>query len=624
MIDINDITVRIGAKTLFEHASAHISDGQKVGLVGPNGCGKSTLFRVLQGELETETGDVSYPNSYKIVSVAQEFKHLDLPILDFVLAQDKELMTLTERLKTAPSMELPEIHERLNAIEASSASARAAAILNGLGFKNEDLTRPLQEFSGGWRMRLALAAALFQPSDILLLDEPTNHLDLETSIWLISHLRKYGGTLILISHDKEILNSLCDYIVHVEGKKLVSYTGNYDTFQKNRLLQRQLLGRAAEKQEKRRQHLQSFVDRFRYKATKAKQAQSRLKMIAKLQEIPEPEQEVSSHFTFPNPVELAPPLMTLDKVSCGYGDHIVLRDLSLRLVENDRIALLGANGNGKSTFAKLISGKIKPMAGEIHRSPKLKVGYFAQHQTEELPINLTAAAFMASIMPSDTRETVVRAHLARFGLTKEKALTKIENLSGGEKARLLFAAMTYDAPSLLILDEPTNHLDIPGRDALIDALNEYTGSVILITHDLNLIQLIADDLWLVKGGYCKEFKGDLNDYRQMLSEDKRGAKKDEKLKNKQESEKSAIVPDKPAKPSFNEIKAMKGQLARLDKKLTLLNEQKNALESLFLTPLSPDKIVQTQKDLACLAQELNNTENEWLVLSEQLEISGIK
>lgn len=624
MIDINDITVRIGAKILFEHASAHISDGQKVGLVGPNGCGKSTLFRVLQSELETETGDVSYPNSYKIVSVAQEFKNLDLPILDFVLAQDKELMTLTKRLKTASSMELPEIHERLNAIEASSASARAAAILNGLGFKNEDLTRPLQEFSGGWRMRLALAAALFQPSDILLLDEPTNHLDLETSIWLISHLRKYGGTLILISHDKEILNSLCDYIVHVEGKKLVSYTGNYDTFQKNRLLQRQLLGRAAEKQEKRRQHLQSFVDRFRYKATKAKQAQSRLKMIAKLQEIPEPKQEVSSHFTFPNPVELAPPLMTLDKVSCGYGDHIVLRGLSLRLVENDRIALLGANGNGKSTFAKLISGKIKPMAGEIHRSPKLKVGYFAQHQTEELPVNLTAAAFMASIMPSDTRETVVRAHLARFGLTKEKALTKIENLSGGEKARLLFAAMTYDAPSLLILDEPTNHLDIPGRDALINALNEYTGSVILITHDLNLIQLIADDLWLVKGGYCKEFKGDLNDYRQMLSEDKRGAKKDEKPKNKQESEKSAIVPDKPAKPSFNEIKAMKGQLARLDKKLTLLNEQKNALESLFLTPLLPDKIVQTQKDLACLVQELNDTENEWLILSEQLEISGIK
>ncbi len=624
MIDINDITVRIGAKTLFEHASAHISDGQKVGLVGPNGCGKSTLFRVLQGELETETGDVSYPNSYKIVSVAQEFKHLDLPILDFVLAQDKELMTLTERLKTAPSMELPEIHERLNAIEASSASARAAAILNGLGFKNEDLTRPLQEFSGGWRMRLALAAALFQPSDILLLDEPTNHLDLETSIWLIAHLRKYGGTLILISHDKEILNSLCDYIVHVEGKKLVSYTGNYDTFQKNRLLQRQLLGRAAEKQEKRRQHLQSFVDRFRYKATKAKQAQSRLKMIAKLQEIPEPEQEVSSHFTFPNPVELVLPLMTLDKVSCGYGEHIVLRDLSLRLVENDRIALLGANGNGKSTFAKLISGKIKPMAGEIHRSPKLKVGYFAQHQTEELPINLTAAAFMASIMLSDTRETVVRAHLARFGLTKEKALTKIENLSGGEKARLLFAAMTYDAPALLILDEPTNHLDIPGRDALIDALNAYTGSVILITHDLNLIQLIADDLWLVKGGYCKEFKGDLNDYRQMLSEDKRGAKKDEKPKNKQESAKFAVASDKPAKPSFNEIKAMKGQLARLDKKLTLLNEQKNALESLFLTPLSPDKIVQTQKDLACLAQELNDIENEWLVLSEQLEILGIK
>ncbi len=624
MIDINDITLRIGAKTLFEHASAHISDGQKVGLVGVNGCGKSTLFRVLQGELETETGNVSYPNSYKIAAVTQEFKNLDLPILDFVLAQDKELVALTERLKTASSMELPEIHERLNAIEASSAGAKAAAILNGLGFKNEDLTRPLQEFSGGWRMRLALAAALFQPSDILLLDEPTNHLDLETSIWLVAHLHKYGGTLILISHDKEILNTLCDYIVHVEGKRLVSYTGNYDTFQQTRTLQRQLLSKAAEKQEKHRRHLQSFVDRFRYKASKAKQAQSRLKMIAKLQEIPEPEQDMSSHFTFPNPVELAPPLMTLDKVSCGYGNHVVLRDLSLRLVENDRIALLGANGNGKSTFAKLISGKINPMAGEIHRSPKLKIGYFAQHQAEELPLHQTPAVFMASLMPPDTRETVVRAHLARFGLTKEKALTKIENLSGGEKARLLFAAMTYDAPALLILDEPTNHLDIPGRDALIEALNAYTGSVILITHDLNLIQLIADDLWLVKDGYCKEFKGDLDDYRQMLTEDKKAAKKDEKPKNKQESEKSAGVPAKHAKPSFNEIKAMKGQLARLDKKLGQLSEQKQNLESLFLTPLSPDKIVQTQKDLTYLAKELNDAENEWLVLSEQLEALGIK
>lgn len=619
MIDINDITVRIGAKTLFEKASAHISDGQKVGLVGPNGCGKSTLFRVMQGELETETGNVSYPNSYKIAAVAQEFKTLDMPILDYVLAQDKELVGLMQRLKTASDMELPEIHEQLNAAQASSAGARAAAILNGLGFKNEDLGRPLSEFSGGWRMRLALAAALFRPSDILLLDEPTNHLDLEASIWLISHLRKYQGTLILISHDKEILNTLCNYIVHVEAKKLVSYTGNYDTFQKTRTLQRQLQSKAAEKQNLRRKHLQSFVDRFRYKATKAKQAQSRLKMIAKMQEIPEPEEDVSSHFTFPNPVPLSPPLLTMEKVSCGYKEHVVLRDLSLQLAENDRIALLGANGNGKSTFAKLVSGKIKEMSGHVHRCAKLKIGYFVQHQAEELPLYQTPAAFMASLMPSDTHETAVRAHLARFGLTKEKALTKIENLSGGEKARLLFAAMTYEAPALLILDEPTNHLDIPGRDALIDALNEYTGAVILITHDLNLIQLIADDLWLVKDGRCKEFHGDLDDYRRMLTDDKKAAKKDEKAKTPKVNEKPAAV-----RPSFNEMKAMKGQVARLEKKLAELSDKKEALESLFLNKMEPQKIVETQKELTYVAQEIDAAEQEWLSLSEKLEGWGIK
>lgn len=627
MIDINDITVRIGAKTLLEHASAHISDGQKVGLVGANGCGKSTLFKVLQGDLETETGSVSYPNSYNVAYVAQEFKNVNIPILQYVLSQDKELATLTKRLETASDMELPEIHERLIAIEASSAEARAASILNGLGFTNADLKRNISEFSGGWRMRLALAAVLFQPSDILLLDEPTNHLDLEASIWLEGHLRKYRGTLLLISHDKEILNTLCDYIVHFEGKKLISYSGNYDTFQTTRSMQRDLLSKAAEKQEKHRKHLQSFVDRFRYKATKAKQAQSRLKMIAKLQEIPQLEEDVSSHFTFPNPEHLAPPLLTLEKVSCGYGDHVVLKDMTLRLVDNDRIAMLGANGNGKSTFAKLISSKLKEMSGVIHRSPKLKIGYFAQHQAEELPLNQTPVTYMTSLMPKGTLETKVRAHLARFGLSKEKALTKIESLSGGEKARLLFAAMTYDAPALIILDEPTNHLDIAGRDALIEALNEYTGAVILITHDLNLIQLIADDLWLVKDGYCKEFKGDLEDYKRLLLEDKKPIKKNKKdLSN----DKSHLAKTQPSdtenvkRPSFNEIKVMKGQIARLEKKLLTLNEKKIALESSFLKPLEPIQLIETQKELTYIAQELSDTETQWLLLSEQLEKWGIK
>lgn len=613
MIDINDITVRIGAKTLLEHASAHISDGQKVGLIGQNGCGKSTLFRVLQGELDIETGNILFPNSYRVVAVAQEFKNVDVPILDYVLNQDKELFELTQKLATASDLELPEIHERLNAIEASSAAARAASILNGLGFTNADLLRPLREFSGGWRMRLALAAALFQPSDVLLLDEPTNHLDLEASIWLENHLHKYAGTLILISHDKEILNTLCDYIIHFEGKKLVSYTGNYDTFLTTRTMQRELQTKAAQKLELRRKHLQSFVDRFRYKASKAKQAQSRLKMISKMEPIPELESESSSHFTFPDPIHLAPPLIALEDVSTGYGDHVVLRNMSLRIVDNDRIALLGANGNGKSTFAKLLSGKIKEMSGSIHRSPKVSVGYFAQHQAEELPLEQTPVTYMAGLMPPNTLETKVRSHLARFGLTQQKALTKIAHLSGGEKARLLFAAMTYNAPALLILDEPTNHLDIQGRDALIEALNEYTGSVILITHDLNLIQLIADDLWLVKDGYCKPFNGDLDDYKKLLLEADKPAKTPKKTLQKITKE------VKKDRPSFNELKIMKGQVARLDKKLATLEEQRKTLEQRFLEPLTSEQLIEIQKELTYVAQEITLAEAEWLRLSEILE-----
>lgn len=614
MIDINDITVRIGAKVLLDKASAHISDGQKVGLIGANGSGKSTLFRVLQGELDTETGTISYPNSYKVAAVAQEFHDLDLPILQYVLNEDKELLVLTKRLQTAHDMELADIHDRLNAIDASGAEGRAGAILNGLGFTQTDLSRPVREFSGGWRMRLALAAVLFRPSDILLLDEPTNHLDLEASIWLENHLRKYRGTLLLISHDKEILNTLCDYIVHVEGKKLHTYSGNYNAYQVARAMKRQLQAKEIEKQEERKKHLQSYVDRFRYKASKARQAQSRLKMLAKMQDIPSLENDASSHFTFPNPPFVAPPLLTLDDVSVGYGDTPVLQKLTLKIVENDRIALLGANGNGKSTFAKLLSERLNPMAGIVHRSPKLQVGYFAQNQTEELPLNLTGASYMASLMPG-VPEAKVRGHLARFGLAGEKALTQIDKLSGGEKTRLLFAVITHTAPSLLILDEPTNHLDIEGREALIEAINAYTGSVILITHDLHLIELIADDLWLIKDGFCRPFDGSLEEYKQSLTGDKGAPKKKE-------------VPAKPrvevAKISFAEVKVMKGQMVRLEKKLAAFEAQKVALEALFETPQEPAKLIEIQKELTYLAAEMAAAESEWLHLASQVEASGLK
>ena len=329
MIDVNDITVRIGTKVLLEHASAHISDGQKIGFVGANGCGKSTLFRVLKGEMETETGSVFFPNGYNVVFVEQELQNIEMPILDFILATDKERTELLQRLETAHENELAEIHERLNVLEASSAPSRAAEILHGLGFKHEDLTRPIKEFSGGWRMRLALAAALFQPSDVLLLDEPTNHLDLEASLWLENHLQKYRGTLVIISHDKNILNSLCNYIVHFDNGKLVTYSGNYDTFQRTRTMQRELLSKQAAKQEQRRKHLQSFVDRFRYKATKAKQAQSRIKMLEKMETITLAEDAASTLFNFPEPEELAPPMLTIEDGMVGYDGNPILKKLNL-------------------------------------------------------------------------------------------------------------------------------------------------------------------------------------------------------------------------------------------------------------------------------------------------------
>lgn len=605
MIDINDITVRVGSKVLLDHASAHISDSQKVGLVGANGCGKSTLFRVLLGQQETETGDVYFPRGSRVATVAQEQNDINIHILDFVLAADKERTELLARLQNASEFELAEIHERLNLIGAASAEGRASAILNGLGFDNADFHRPVGEFSGGWRMRLALAAALFQPSDILLLDEPTNHLDLEASVWLENHLRKYAGTLLLISHDKYILNDLCDYIIHFEDRKLNTYSGNYDTFRRTRSMQRELQARQIEKQEARRRHLQSYVDRFRYKASKAKQAQSRIKMLEKMEVIAPLAGEYSSHFNFPEPAELAPPLITLEDVSAGYGDNVVLKRLSLRIVNNDRIALLGANGNGKSTLAKLLSGRLKPLSGTVKTSQKLEVGYFAQHQSEELPLEQTPAEYMSSLMPG-VPEPKVRAHLASFGLNQEKSVTQIARLSGGEKARLLFAVMTRKAPALLILDEPTNHLDIEGREALVDALNAYGGSVILITHDLHLIELIADDLWLVKNHLCKPYQGDLADYKRSLLEDKKTMEKTE--------------PKEPKKPNnYFEIKQLNSELKRLEKLLERLNVQRENMESRFAEEQTAEALIALQKDFSALQKQIADTENLWLEVSTRLE-----
>ena len=613
MIDINDITVQIGSKVLLDHASAHISDGQKVGLIGANGSGKSTLFKVLKGEMGTQTGYVSFPSRHKVASVLQEFTDTSVSILDFVLNQDTERMHLLNRLKTAPETELADIHDRLNAIAAASAEARAIRILSGLGFRQTDLDRPLSEFSGGWRMRVALAAALFVPSDVLLLDEPTNHLDLEASVWLENHLKLYRGTLLLISHDKHILNALCDHILHLHDKTLTFYTGNYDTFEVTHAQKQELLTKLMQKQEEKRAHLQSFVDRFRYKATKAKQAQSRLKMLQKLETIAPLEENLSSHFSFPQPEHLAPPIITLENAAVGYGETPVLKNLNLRIDGDDRIALLGANGNGKSTFAKLLAGRLKPMEGLIHRSKKVRIGYFAQHQTEELPMNQSPLMIIHALMPEAT-ETKCRTHLAMFGLNQEKALTPVRNLSGGEKARLLFACMAYDAPALLILDEPTNHLDIQGREALIDALNTYEGAVLLITHDMTLIQLISDRLWLVKDGTCKTFDGDLDDYQRLLLESdkpKATAKESPSSHRKEERQRKAAL--------RAETAPIKKEINRIEKEMAEVSAQKEKAVARFETVTEPTQIVRLQKEVAQLEKQLETLETRWLDLSEQIE-----
>ena len=612
MIDINDITVRIGSKVLLDHASAHISDGQKVGLIGANGSGKSTLFKVLKGEMGTQTGYVSFPSRHKVASVLQEFTDTSVPILNFVLNQDTERTRLLNQLENASEMELADIHDRLNAIGAASAEARASGILTGLGFTQPDLTRPLSEFSGGWRMRVALAAALFVPSDVLLLDEPTNHLDLEASVWLENHLKTYHGTLLIISHDKHILNTLCDHILHLHDKILTFYTGNYDTFEVTHAQKQELLTKLMQKQEEKRAHLQSFVDRFRYKASKAKQAQSRLKMLQKMETIASLEENLSSHFSFPQPEHLAPPIITLENVSVGYGETPVLKNLNLRIDGDDRIALLGANGNGKSTFAKLLAGRLKPMSGTIQRSKKVRVGYFAQHQTEELPINQSPLMVIHALMP-DATETKCRSHLAMFGLNQEKALTPIQNLSGGEKARLLFACMAYDAPALLILDEPTNHLDIQGRDALIDALNTYEGAVLLITHDMTLIQLISDRLWLVKDGTCKTFDGDLDDYQRLLleSDKPKTLPKESPSNRKEERQRKAAL--------RAEVAPIKKEINRIEKEMNALATQKEKAVAQFEIVTEPTQIVMLQKEVAQLEKQLETLETKWLDLSEQIE-----
>lgn len=610
MIEIKDLSFHFGLRTLFEDASVLIQDGQKVGLVGPNGCGKSTLFKLITGAFSPDGGKIEITRGTQIATVAQEIADPSQPLLPYVLAADKELSALEKESQRADisGERLAEVFDRMEFLGAHSATARASAILSGLGFENKDFHRPLKEFSGGWQVRACLAAALYAPSNCLLLDEPTNHLDLETSVWLENYLLHLNKTVFIISHDRHILNLLCDKIIHVENAVLKLYNGNYDQYERTRAAAIEGMRLAAAKHERVVAHLQSFVDRFRYKATKAKQAQSRIKMIEKMGELPPIPKDPEVHFQFPSPTRLTQSLISIEGGVAGYDEKPVLTDLNLRIEQDDRIALLGANGNGKSTLAKILSHRLLLMSGKMTTAKKMKIAYFSQHQTEELDVEKTPFEQLGDVMPGAS-ETQIRAQLGAFGLNKAKSDTEIGKLSGGEKSRLLLALITKDAPHLLILDEPTNHLDIQSRDALLDALNAYTGAVVLITHDLHVIEMACDTLWIVRGGTCRTFTGDLEDYKMQLLNggDREGAASD-KISGKEARRRDAAKRRADAAP-------LKKQIRELDKRMEKLSTRKAQLEQQLLVQYSADGSI----ELALLTDELNKCEEEWLALNEQCE-----
>ncbi|MEI4197762.1 ABC-F family ATP-binding cassette domain-containing protein [Roseovarius sp. E0-M6] len=611
MLTISGITYAIGGQPLFQAASADIPAGHKVGLVGRNGTGKTTLFRLIRGELPLESGQIDLPVNCRIGSVDQEVPSSDRSLLDTVLDADTERAALMAEAETATDpMRIADVHTRLADIDAWSAEARASTILKGLGFDGDAQQRACSEFSGGWRMRVALAGILFARPDLLLLDEPTNYLDLEGAIWLESYLQTYPHTVIIISHDRALLNNAVGAILHVEDHKLTYFQGPYDQFTRQRQEQRAVQAAQARKYEQRRAHLQGFVDRFRYQANKAKQAQSRVKMLDKMTTIAAPDALKSQVLTFPTPEELSPPIVNLDNAAVGYDGPPVLQRLNLRIDQDDRIALLGRNGEGKSTFAKLLAEKLPLCAGAVTRAAKLRVGYFAQHQIDELDPDATPLQHLTKARP-DATKAWARSRLAGFGLTAEQVDTPAQQLSGGEKARLSLLLATLDAPHLLILDEPTNHLDIEGRDALVEALTQYTGAIILVSHDMHLLGLVADRLWLVQGGSVAPYEDDLDAYRdQMLHAPNAPV----------ERPKVAA----PTRLSRGEITALRARVRKCESRLAKLNEMRDQLAVKLSDPALYEADMGTQaetwqKKYAEVMEGIARAEDLWTDAVEELE-----
>ncbi|MFB2551144.1 ABC-F family ATP-binding cassette domain-containing protein [Ensifer soli] len=619
MITLTNLSARIAGRLLIDGASLSLPAGTKAGLVGRNGAGKSTLFRIITGEMDSESGSVSIPRNARIGQVAQEAPGTEEPLIEIVLKADKEREALLSEAQVAKDPHrIAEIHTRLADIQAHSAEARAASILAGLGFDAAAQARPASSFSGGWRMRVALAAVLFSEPDLLLLDEPTNYLDLEGTLWLEDYISRYPYTVIIISHDRDLLNTAVNAIIHLDQQKLTFYRGPYDQFERQRAEAIELQVKAKAKNEAQRKHLQSFIDRFKAKATKARQAQSRVKALERLGTVAAVVEDHVQGFTFPDPEkEIAAPIIALQGASVGYQPgKPVLQRLSLRIDTDDRIALLGSNGNGKSTFAKLISGRLAATGGGVQIAPGLKIGFFAQHQLDDLVPDHNAVDHVRPLMPG-APEAKVRARVAQMGLATEKMETPAKDLSGGEKARLLMGLAAFDAPNLLILDEPTNHLDIDSRRALIEALNTFSGAVILISHDRHLIEATADRLWLVRDGTVTNYDGDLEEYRGIIVQSSRAAraakeKAPEEPVSKADQRKANAEKRAAFAPMKKRITALETLTERLQTQIQALDRE---LADPAIYTAAPDKAAAKVKERGLLVQKLSSAEDEWMQLS---------
>ncbi len=620
MLHVNDLTYRIEGRVLFDQATAAISAGWKVGFVGRNGSGKSTLLRMIKREIYAGDDEISLQKGARLGAVDQEAPASNDSLIDTVLAQDKERAALLGEAETATDPQrIADIQTRLSDIDAHSAEARAGAILSGLGFSADAQARPCAEFSGGWRMRVALAGVLFSAPDLLLLDEPTNYLDLEGAIWLETYLRRYPYTALIVSHDRDLLNNAVSHILALENGKLSIHPGGYDNYEHKRAEARAQAASFRTRQEARRRHMQSFVDRFRAKASKAKQAQSRLKALEKLQTVAEPISERTLPFHFPNPKPMAPPIIRVVDANLGYEEATpVLRKVNLRLDQDDRIAILGPNGEGKSTLVKALSGRLNPLSGNIYKHKKLSIAYFAQHQIDELKPKQSAYEHVRTLLP-DATEAETRSATARLGFGPEKSNVLVEKLSGGEKARLLLGLITFHGAHLLVLDEPTNHLDIQAREALIEALNDFQGAVLLITHDAHLAAAVADRLWLVNKGAAGPYDGDLSDYRDLVlaagktPKSGNGKPKTDKRLNQRKAVAEARLSIQPLKKVADDAEA------RLDKLNDTLKRLDEALAAPGLFEQDLPRATKLSKERGALLAAIDEAEGQWLTALDDYE-----